>query len=107
MKPAAETVPNTAPVPPVATSAGPQLSMHVDRLVLHGFPFSQHDGTRIEQAFQDEVQRLVIAGEMRLDRLGAQALDQLRVAELRLDGGAGPEQLGRKLAAALLREIAP
>lgn len=109
MKPAAAPLPNPLPAPRAQAEmpAMPALSLRVDRLVLHGTPFARHDGARIEQAFQHEVQRLVAAGTARLDRLGPQALAALRLDELRLDAGAGPDQLGRQLAAALLREIAP
>jgi hypothetical protein len=107
-------MPTPVPAAPAAPTPAPRdgaaaapLSLHVDRLVLHGLSFARHDTARIERAFEHEVQRLAAASEARLAGIAPQALDRLRLSDLRLDADATPEQLGRRLAAALLREIAP
>lgn len=110
MKPAAAAHPDTAVTSQpsgLMAPAAPRLSLHIDRLVLHGSSFVQSDGARIEQAFQGEVRRLVAAGDVRVGLAGAQALDRLRLADLHVDGSATPDQLGRQLARGLMDALAP
>ena len=114
MKPVAAAMPSPVSAAPAAATpaprdgaAAPPLSLHVDRLGLHGLSVARQDTARIEQAFQHEVQRLAAASQARLAGIGPQALDRLRLRDLQLDAHTTPEQLGRRLAAALLREIAP
>ena len=103
-KPGPQTLPRrAAPVP--------SISLHVERLVLHGVPLDASDGARIERAFCREFERAVATRPQQLRRLTAGAMEALQLGPITLGAGptanAGhPEQLGRELALALWRELA-
>jgi hypothetical protein len=89
----------------VTPAAQPSVTLHVERLVLQGFSFAPRAGAKVEQAFHSEVNRLLGSGELQLTALSAQALDKLRLDDLSVGSNAQPEQVGRALAAALLRGL--
>ncbi|MDE2093733.1 MAG: hypothetical protein KGL99_17040 [Burkholderiales bacterium] len=88
---------------PAAAAVAP-VSLHVDRLVLHGLPLQARDGARVQRAFEHEMARLLGAGSFAARQLHADAVQGLRLGPIRVGDGRDPERLGRELARVLQRE---
>jgi hypothetical protein len=106
-RPATVPDPQSAGAPSPRAALPPPVNLRIDRLILHGFPFAPRDGARVERAFQAEVGRVLASGQLQAEALSGHALERLRLDPLTLPQNAQPEQLGRALAAALLRGLAP
>lgn len=92
--------------PMAAVPAAPQLSLHIERLVLHGLCLHARDGARVQAAFEGELARLSTTHPLAVPPLAGSTLHSLRVDAIRIGFGRDPEQLGRAVAASLWREIA-
>ena len=105
--------PSAAPLQAVAAGAGgrataapPQLSLHVERLVLHGLPLHGRDAARLSAAFEAEMTRLFDEGRLDPRALRSGALRDLRPGAISVGDGCDAERLGRELARVLQREWA-
>lgn len=81
------------------------VNLHVEKLILEGLPVTRAHGPGLQAAVQAELARLL--GEQGLGRAQA-ATEAFRPAgAIRLPPGASPGQLGRQIARAVHRSIAP
>jgi hypothetical protein len=96
--------PVTGPDAARSAAAPSQVSLHVERLVLHGLPLHARDGVRVRQAFEREMVRLLEDRPLDSQRLGAGALDELRPMSMTVGDGRDAERVGRELARVLQRE---
>jgi hypothetical protein len=73
------------------------IRIHIDRLVLEGFPLSQGDGPALQAAIESELTRLMgdgLSGEL---AKGA-AVPRLRAQGIEVASSDGPGAIGRKIA---------
>lgn len=78
-----------------------KVRLHVDRLVLDGIAVACADRPRLKAAFEAELERLI--GEGGLDGSFDRGLGvpSVRADGFRYERGAGPDEIGRRIAGAL------
>ncbi len=81
------------------------MHLHVDRVVLDGFPAEGLDASRLHAALESELTRLLTHA----DSTGwtSQALDHLQAPTVHLAPNAGSAAWGRQIARALMTTLAP
>jgi hypothetical protein len=89
---------------PAATA---DTSLHIERLIIRGVSLPAGSTSRLEVAFQVELQRLANTSPLSNTHLASFAMAALRLEPIRIDPAGGAEQLGRKLAQALWGGLAP
>ena len=86
------TVPAARPAP---------LSLHIERLVLHGLPLGRDGSARLQAVLGAELGRLLSHAVLRSDLQRGAALAALPLRGVTLDAGASAERLAEQLARAL------
>jgi hypothetical protein len=82
-----------------------KVSVHVERLVLEGLPVSAAQGGLVRAAVEEELSRLLAAGELDPALVAAGSLPRLEAGALRLEEQTDPARVGRQIARAVYEGV--
>jgi hypothetical protein len=92
-------------LPPRSATSAPALHLHIDRLVLDGFPPLRGGEAPLHAAMVTELERLFANGEVAAELRGGVAMPRLSLKDLSLPHDIGADHLGRHIAQALHRGL--
>jgi hypothetical protein len=81
------------------------IQLHIETLVLEGLPMSQHQSTLVQAAVEQELGRLLNAGQLNSQIASGGAMPALRGGMIRAANVASPVHLGAQIAGAVYSGI--
>jgi hypothetical protein len=82
-----------------------RIELKIDRLVLDGLPVERSQGSLVKAAVEQELSRLLAAGDISGKMEFDASLPYLRGEEIAMQRGEEPQGIGRRIARAVYGEI--
>ncbi len=77
---------------------GPNIDLHIERLILDGLPLERSQGPLVQAAVQAELARLLAAYGLAASLQSGGALPSVRAGAIQLTAESSPTQLGQQIA---------
>jgi hypothetical protein len=81
------------------------IQLHIERLVLEGLPVTRHQGTLMQAAVEQELARLLGAGQLNSQIASGGAMPALQGGMIQTANVASPVRLGAQIAGAVYSGI--
>jgi hypothetical protein len=82
------------------------VNLHIERLVLEGFPLDGRDAALVQAAVRVELTRLFAQNEAGPASLASAAVPRLQAAPMRVSGAETPQRLGAAIAQSVCGAVA-
>jgi hypothetical protein len=83
------------------------VKLHIERLVLDGFPLTARQGAEVREAVQAELTRLMTETSIHPELQQSQSIPKLRADPLHTTSNAAPRTLGVKIARSVYGGVGP
>jgi hypothetical protein len=82
------------------------VNLHIERLVLDGFPLDGRDAALVQAAVRAELTRLFVQNEAGVSSLASAAVPRMQAAPMRMSGAETPPRLGSAIAQSVYGAVA-
>jgi hypothetical protein len=84
---------------------GPNIRVHIERLVLDGLPIERRHGPHVQAALEAELSRLLTENGLTASLQAGGALPGMRANAIQLAPGSSPAQIGQSVAQSVYDSI--
>ena len=77
---------------------GPNIHLHIERLILDGLPIERSQGPFVQAAVEAELSRLLTENGLAADLQAGGTVPSINAAGIQLAAGSSPAQMGRQIA---------
>ena len=84
-----------------------KVKLHIERLVLDGFPLTAQQGAMVKAAMQAELTRLMAQTNIHADLRQSQSIARLQATPLQTGANMAPRTLGTQIARSVYGSVGP